>query len=1804
MLHSNSFITKNFFVPMNRLQQFSLMATNQARKLSLAMLVLTCFLASYHLTTAQVTAASSCEYTLELTDTGGDGWDGAYIGVTVDQGTPVNYTVAGGSGNVITLPVNNGSTLDFHYYGAAFESQHSFAILDANGNTVYTDGPSPAEGAIETIKAECPQTCEGSEPYVLLLTMGSLPEEMSWELTNSAGARVAYANAGTYSTQVPGAQIPVAVSLNTCEGYSLTSFDGFNDGWNGGTWVLLSTNTNRGVASTDPALGTYQVVASGPGAFVDQTSYDFTLPCLECPSPITELSNTTDCSFDGFVYPAASLPTPVVCYPDVNGHGSPAPAVTISYPTASPAVTNQATSTAVDLPVGVNPVIFEMTYNDGQVIRCTSSVNIVSTLNPTLICNDNVILALNEPDNIDDDGSGSFSDDLGECVLEITPDMVLEMPGFCENEFTVTLLDNFGNELSNLVGPDMIGQTVEYRVNHISSNNICWGTITIEDKVAPVIQCRDYTIACNHPEALNQFYRYTPTFEVADGVLPANIAGGAIFPAPPSVTTLEFEVGCAPLGEYFWNVIVDLEINHTDLGDLEIVLVDPLGNTYILMNANNCLQGDAQDMNVTFDSYGDHPSITTACENGTINGTYAPVTDLSFDLPFAPFAGTWQVVITDSNNTTFPDDEVGLGEVVDATLSFTAGFRAPVRAYDCSEFNFQLLSEAVVETNCSEPQIGSQIQRVWRATDSSGNISTCLQTVKLQTPAFDDLTIPADLILECGSSTDIESTGVPTFDCFDINDDHTGLCDISYTFEDTEIPACGQGKKLIREWTIVNWCSSITREFAQVIQVEDRQGPVITANDINVSAATYSCDADILLTAFVEDACSGIGQVTASYVDGGGAYNTLSSGLIIVDITNTGMIEDLPEGNTEVLITAQDECGNSSIDTIQITVIDDVPPAAICDDDLHVTLNGAGSARIYAADIDEGSFDNCGIAALEVRRTDGCLGASSFDEYVDFDCCDIDAPVTVELRVTDFNGNSSLCWLPIQIEDKLPPIITCPTDKTINCDDNFGSLSQFGSANAIDNCEVDLTISESEDIDNCGAGIITRTWTATDPSGNVNMCTQEITVNHVSDFSVQFPADVTINSCTGELGFTGEPLINDDDCELIALSHDDKIFDVVPDACFKIIRTWTLINWCYYDLNAPKTSLGIPLSTPRTYQDDGDGYFEYTQEIKVVDTQAPVIDETSVSDVTVEIINECTETFLVPAATATDDCAGTFDVPGFPGSIVGTHGDQATVEYVAEDGCGNSDTYSVNVTFVDAKKPTPVCINGLSIEIMVTGQVVLWASDFESGSSYDNCSAYEDLEFSFSPNVADKNVVFTCDDLGTQIVELWATDEAGNQAFCSTYVIVQDNMGACDGSAVIPNVSVAGRMEDEQGNMVDDVTVELNGMNVPAFTTDDNGAFTFSAVPMYSNYDIVPEKNMDPLNGVSTFDLVLISQHVLGMNLLDSPYKMIAADINNDGNISTFDIVQLRQLILAIIQDFPTNTSWRFVDSDYIFPDSNNPFMEAFPEKVTLNNLLADEMDIDFMAIKVGDVDGSATPNTLAGTDNRNMTETLTFAIDNITTEKGDIHQVDFRARDFDDVLGYQFAVNFDMDALEFVGIEGQALEVTEQNFGLTLLDEGIITTSWNTNEAQTLADDEILFSLTFKTTVNAPISELIAVTSRFTPAEAYKATDNPVTLLDVALEFNGLTSTNIENGFELFQNRPNPFNGETVIAFNLPKASEASLKVYDVAGKLLYTTENEYAKGYNEVTIYQSDLGTTGILYYTLETPTATATKKMIILK
>ena len=112
---------------------------------------------------------------------------------------------------------------------------------------------------------------------------------------------------------------------------------------------------------------------------------------------------------------------------------------------------------------------------------------------------------------------------------------------------------------------------------------------------------------------------------------------------------------------------------------------------------------------------------------------------------------------------------------------------------------------------------------------------------------------------------------------------------------------------------------------------------------------------------------------------------------------------------------------------------------------------------------------------------------------------------------------------------------------------------------------------------------------------------------------------------------------------------------------------------------------------------------------------------------------------------------------------------------------------------------------------------------------------------------------FTCADLGTQLVELWSIDKAGNADFCETYVLIQDNAGVCGN-----NATIAGALATEEAEGVQDATVELEGMSngLPMFGTifsEVTGDYAFSsALPFGSDYTVTPTMELDPLNGVNT----------------------------------------------------------------------------------------------------------------------------------------------------------------------------------------------------------------------------------------------------------------------------------------------------------------------------------------------------------------
>jgi hypothetical protein len=295
-------------------------------------------------------------------------------------------------------------------------------------------------------------------------------------------------------------------------------------------------------------------------------------------------------------------------------------------------------------------------------------------------------------------------------------------------------------------------------------------------------------------------------------------------------------------------------------------------------------------------------------------------------------------------------------------------------------------------------------------------------------------------------------------------------------------------------------------------------------------------------------------------------------------------------------------------------------------------------------------------------------------------------------------------------------------------------------------------------------------------------------------------------------------------------------------------------------------------------------------------------------------------------------------------------------------------------------------------------------------------------------------------------------------------------------------------------------------------------------------------------------------------------------------------------LILNIDTQFGNNTSWRFVDAAYSFPVATNPWFEAFPELINENNFSADILDANFVGVKIGDVNGNAQANALAG-DDRTLNGQFNFEVENVSVKAGNVYTVAFTGADMASVTGFQGTLN--LNGAELVDIEYGA--ATAENFGLRYAAEGQITTSWNGKATS----EDVLFSLVIRPTADADLSDIINVSSRYTAAEAYGNGNT----MNVGVNFsNGEVAA---AGFEMFQNTPNPFAVETLIGFNLPQDAEVTLTINDASGRVLTVLRGDYAAGYNTINVSKSQVqGATGVLSYTVTAGEFTATKTMIAVK
>ncbi|MEI6410858.1 MAG: HYR domain-containing protein, partial [Bacteroidota bacterium] len=422
--------------------------------------------------------------------------------------------------------------------------------------------------------------------------------------------------------------------------------------------------------------------------------------------------------------------------------------------------------------------------------------------------------------------------------------------------------------------------------------------------------------------------------------------------------------------------------------------------------------------------------------------------------------------------------------------------------------------------------LSAYVTRKWTAKDASNNTSTCIQYIYFHRVHVGDVDFPADFVVNCGANVNTSPavTGVPYYKDFGINwklFPDPGFCELQAAYTDQILPVCDGTYKILRTWTLVDWCLPTTpypptqnpQYYIQLIKVLDSQGPAMTCPaNLTVSTDPYNCCATTNLPdVIIKDNCSRVNNIGAM-VTTFDPYTGDQTGMYTVDgalttfpgnnywdldtLGNWGWTPCLPVGRHTVVYTAEDDCGNTSTCSFKLTVADYQPPVAACDQytvvaigtddpaDCYTPANGcdgAGVTWVKAKTFDDGSTDNCNGIHFTIRRMDpysDCINgledcekpnATEERDSIKFYCCEVGTTQTVILRVYQVDADGAImngpdgtplfneCMVNVEVQDKIKPVCQPPANVTVACENFDASLWVYGKANVYDNCCLDTT---------------------------------------------------------------------------------------------------------------------------------------------------------------------------------------------------------------------------------------------------------------------------------------------------------------------------------------------------------------------------------------------------------------------------------------------------------------------------------------------------------------------------------------------------------------------------------------------------------------------------------------------------------------------------------------------------------------------------------------------------------------------------
>lgn len=867
-----------------------------------------------------------------------------------------------------------------------------------------------------------------------------------------------------------------------------------------------------------------------------------------------------------------------------------------------------------------------------------------------------------------------------------------------------------------------------------------------------------------------------------------------------------------------------------------------------------------------------------------------------------------------------------------------------------------------------------------------------------------DLVVPADVTLEVTDGCSIEHTldNPVALNCF-------GDIIITNDFDDSEntsITAEFPVGTTTITYTAIDVCGNEKIETT-VITVLDNIDPIITncPSDTTVMCTADLTDLELFGIIEYEDNCSATLVYTVENTTGTCGTGTITRNWVVTDPSGNAIscqqiiTVEGPEPLTDTSISWPDDLsiadcsddfsvevlGEPSIDSDQcrrysITFTDSISEDDGCTfiqrewtliDSCDLYLPGE-NIFVHVQNIDISTLDSLELTIPTdytfYLSEDECTVSTSIELDVEFGCTsssEIAWIITypnegtltgegVDLTTTFPVGISTIVYsitqecysdtsfqIDVEVLDTIAPVLTIvPEELMVSCTNT--TYDPFVGISATDACGIDtlLTSFYPVDIDECGRGSYEIEVIAYDFNGNSTIGTRSIVLHgdttglDIDDFSVMTD---TIYMACGSVEDMPEVWAyeGNDQCLNIDFEYTDEVGDPTANYCAVINRQWIATSACY------------PGDTIRTSQ-----VIVYTNE----DT-APNLD--NLQDTLVYFVGSgCTVEVLFDEALV-GDCfirSWTNDSPYAYSADDLPSGEYPAGYYIieieAENYCGTTTVKSILLSVIDTIAPEMTCLfSEIIIQVPNSGDIFLHVNDLVqlSEECSQNFLTY-DLE-----NLNDTVRYYGCPDLGVYDLIVWGVDNSGNEVSCAVEVTIADDALEC-GSLI---GSISGSISTINESFINDVELYISNEVEEIVENVESGTYT-TALSEKKDYKVTPAKIDNNNQGTTILDVIMLSKYLIKQHQFDSPYQVLAADIDGDKQINSRDLNLLRNIVLGKERNNNSFKKWKFV------PRVDNIEEYTATEVLNLNNyiivddLKGDLSELDFVGVKAGDLNNTA----------------------------------------------------------------------------------------------------------------------------------------------------------------------------------------------------------------------------------------------------